>query len=184
MWSRPEIPRQHLLRLFSEGSEVVKGQLETADRRRGELVRGLIAQAANQLQTATRVRSDEYSAADFRVQKLYESGNLSEDCLTAFACAGQFMEVAISLSVLCNLPIGLVERALAQDRSDQILVLARAIGLSWDTTKSILLLQAGGNGTSTQELEQHLATFTRLKIETAKKALQFYRLRERADALN
>ena len=184
MWSRPEIPRQHLLRLFSEASEGVRAQLETADRRRGELVRGLIAQAANQLQTATRDRSAEYSAAHSRVQQLYNSGNLSEDRLTAFACAGQFMEVAIGLSVLCDLPIGLVERALAHDRSDQILVLARAIGLSWDTTKSILLLQAGGNGTSTQELEQHLATFTRLKIETAKKALQFYRLRERADTLN
>ena len=57
------------------------------------------------------------------------------------------------------------------------MVLAKAIGLSWNTTK-LLLLQAGAEEAS--ELEQCFSSFTRLQLDTAKKALQFYRLREQA----
>jgi hypothetical protein len=51
VWSRPEIPREHLLRLFAEASEAVKVKLETADRRKGELIRAMIAEASNRLRT-------------------------------------------------------------------------------------------------------------------------------------
>jgi hypothetical protein len=85
---------------------------------------------------------------------------------------------------MSDLPIALVERAMVDDRSDRIIVLARAIGLSWDATKAILLIQAGTKGSSTQELEQCLASFVKLKTETATKAIRFYRLRERASSAN
>ena len=81
---------------------------------------------------------------------------------------------------MCNLPIALVERAMVDDRSDKIIVLAKAIRLSWDTTKAILLIRAGAKGSSTHEMERCLAAFVKLKAETATKAMQFYRLRERA----
>jgi hypothetical protein len=51
--------------------------------------------------------------------------------------------------------------------------------MSWETTKAILLLQARTNR-STHKNDLHFETFMRLKAETAKKAIQFYRLRERA----
>jgi hypothetical protein len=80
---------------------------------------------------------------------------------------------------MCDLPVGLVEHALVDERSEQILVLTKAIGLTWKTTKAILLLQARTEK-STAELDGLLETFLRLKPETANKAVQFYRLRERS----
>jgi Uncharacterised protein conserved in bacteria (DUF2336) len=84
------------------------------------------------------------------------------------------------LSMMCNLPIGLIERAVAREWSEQILVLAKSIGLSWDTTKAILLLQAGTKGSSTHEINQCFERFGKLQPQTAKKVIEFYRLRERA----
>jgi uncharacterized protein (DUF2336 family) len=184
VWSRPEIPRQHLLRLFTEASEAVRAKFETADRRKGKLISDMVAQASHQLQTHVRENSPEYAAARSQVQALYESGDLSETWLRGFAHEGKFDQTAIALSLLSDLPIALVERAMVDDRSDQIIVLARAIGLSWDSTKAILLIQAGIKGSSTHELEQCLARFVKLKTETATKAIRFYRLRERATSAN
>jgi uncharacterized protein (DUF2336 family) len=180
VWSRPEIPRQHLLRLFAEASDAVRAKFEAADRRKAKLIRGMVNEASHQLQTCVRESSAEYAAARSHVESLYESGHLSQARLRAFAHEGQFDETSIALSLMCDLPIALVERAMVDDRSDKIIVLAKAIGLSWDTTKAILLIQAGTKGSSTHEIEQCLATFAKLKTDTAKKAMQFYRLRERA----
>ncbi|MEH2562480.1 hypothetical protein V1289_002107 [Bradyrhizobium sp. AZCC 2289] len=82
---------------------------------------------------------------------------------------------------MCDLPIGLVERALVQSEPEQVLILAKAIDLSWDTTKAILTLQAGRSGVTKERLDECFASIFRLKPKTAKAALQFYRLRERAN---
>jgi Uncharacterised protein conserved in bacteria (DUF2336) len=100
--------------------------------------------------------------------------------LEAFAREGKFDETTIALSMMCDLPIAPVERAVAQDWSEQVLVLARAIGLSWEATKAILLLQSGTKASASQELNQCHAQFSKLQPETAMKVVQFYRLRERA----
>jgi hypothetical protein len=100
--------------------------------------------------------------------------------LAQFARADKFDETSIALSLICDLPIALVERAFVDKRSEQIIVIAKATGLSWETVKAILLLQAKTRNGLTPKLELSFETFTRLKMETAKKAIQFYRLRERA----
>jgi hypothetical protein len=76
----------------------------------------------------------------------------------------------------------LVERALAQSEPEQLLILAKATDLSWETTKAILTLHAGRSGLAKERLDQCFASFCRLQPKTAKTALQFYRPREQADS--
>ena len=73
---------------------------------------------------------------------------------------------------------------MVQARAELVLLLAKAIGLSWDTAKAILSLRAGPGGVSLAKREESLASFTKLRQETARKALQFLRLRERASISN
>jgi uncharacterized protein (DUF2336 family) len=134
MWLRPEIPRQYLLKVFAEASETVRSKLEDADRQKASLFRDMVAKASDQLQGEARLRSADYAIAESRVQRLHQSGELDESHLAAFARAGKFDETTISLSILCDLPIGLIERAAAQTNAAQILLIAKAIGLSWQTT--------------------------------------------------
>jgi uncharacterized protein (DUF2336 family) len=181
MWVRPEVPRQHLLKLFADSSESVRHRLESANQGKAQLVREMLVRAADRIQAQTRAASSEYAAAQSRVHALRDAAQLDEKALHGFAEAGEFDETTIALSIMCNLPVGVVERAIVQ-WPEQILVLAKSIGLSWDTTKAILLLQAGAKGSSTQEIHQHFAQFAKLQQQSARKALQFYRLRERSAA--
>ena len=59
-------------------------------------------------------------------------------------------------------------------------MLARALEISWATTMKLLLLHAGVNGSSRQQLDITFANFFRLRPETGATALKFYRMREKA----
>lgn len=180
IWARPEIPRQHLLKLFADASESVKLELTSKDPGKASVILEIVAQASHQIQTRAREKSAGYAAALAHVQSLHALGGLGEAQLAEFARAGKFDETSIALSFICKLPIALVERAFVDERSEQIIVIAKAFGLSWETVKAILLLQDKVKNDSKRKLDQHFETFTRLQVETAKKAIQFYRLRERA----
>jgi uncharacterized protein (DUF2336 family) len=181
VWSRPDIPRQNLVKLFVDASEAVKSQLVEADPRRAELIRTAVVQASDQIQTKARIGSEDFAQAKSYVTSLYSSGTLDEGQLVTFANEGSFDKVTVALSLMCDLPVGLIERALVQNQTEQILVLAKAIDLSWVTAVALLLLQAGVNGSSRQQLDLCFASFSRLQPKTAKAALQFYRMREKAN---
>ena len=181
VWLRPDIPRQDLMKLFGEASEAVKSQLLEADTRKAELIKAAIAEASVQLQTKARAGSVDYAVARSYVGSLHSAGKLDNAQLHAFANEGSFDKVTAALSLMCDLPIGGIERAFVQKQTDQILVLAKAIDLSWVTTVSLLMLQAGVNGSSRQQLDQCFASFSKLRAKTAQTALQFYRMREKAN---
>ncbi len=181
VWLRPDIPRQHLLSLFAAASEDVQKQLEVADRQKVELYRYMVAQAKNQIQAKMREGSSSYATARQYVKSLFRSGKLNGECLLAFAQDGKFDEVTIAMSLICELPIGHIERAIVHNQVDHLLVLARAANLSWETAKAILLMRSPTKDTAS-ELEAHYANFTKLQPRTAISAMQFYRLRARAEA--
>ena len=181
VWLRPDIPRQHLLCLFAAASENVQKQLEGADRQKVELYRYMVAQAKGQLQTKMREASSGYATARQYVESLHRSGKLTGECLLELARDGKFDEVTIAMSLICELPIGHIERAIVHDQVDHLLVLARAANLSWETAKAILLMRSPIDH-SASELEAHSVKFTKLQPRTAISAMQFYRLRARAEA--
>ena len=180
VWSRQDVPRRHLLKLFTTASANVRRTLEATDPKKANLIRDVVNDVTNQMQAQTRAQSRDYALAHRIVTALHQAGELDESKLKEFAAAGEFDETTVALSILCDLPVGTCERALVQDRAELLLLLVKAIGLSWETTKAILLLRAEPRGLSTHDREQNLASFSRLRQETAGKALQFLRLRERA----
>jgi uncharacterized protein (DUF2336 family) len=181
IWSRPDIPRQNLVKLFVDASETVKKQLVEADFRRAELIRSMVAKATDVIQTKARAGSHDFAEALDLVRELNAEGKLGEPQLLAFAAEGNFDKVVAALAVMCNLPIGVVERAFAQNQTEQIIVLARAIDISWTTTERLLLLHPAVNGGSRQQLDLNFTSFARLQPKTARTALQFYRMREQAN---
>jgi hypothetical protein len=53
--------------------------------------------------------------------------------------------------------------------------------LSWETTKAILSMRANRDGNAKERLDRCFASYFRLRPKMARTALQFYRLRQRAD---
>jgi uncharacterized protein (DUF2336 family) len=181
VWSRPDIPRLDLVKLFAHASGLVRAKLEAADPRRAAQIRTAVADASDAIQAVARAGSHEHAQALAHVRSLHSFGQLDEARLLAFVCDGDFDKTAIALSIMCDLPIGLVERALAQSEPEQLLILAKAIDLSWETAKAVLTLQAGRGGVEKQRLNQCFASYFRLQPKSARAALQFYRLREQAN---
>src|SRR6202035_2746808 len=84
VWSRPDIPRQNLVKLFVDASEAVKNQLVEADPRRAELIKSMVAQATDDIQTKARAASNDFSVASDEVRELNAAGKLNEPQLLAF----------------------------------------------------------------------------------------------------
>ena len=99
-----------------------------------------------------------------------------------FAQQGKFDEVTVALALMCDLPVGHIERAIMHHQADHLIVLAKAIGLSWETTKAILSMHSPAKAAMTAKLEAHCASFAKLQPKSAISAMQFYRLRARAEA--
>jgi len=180
VWLRRDIPRESLVKLFVDASEVVKGQLIAADPQRAELIKTAVAEASDQIQRKARAAFDDFAQAKAHVGSLYASGQLNEVRLHAFAGERSFDKVTIAMSLMCDLPLQLVERAFVQNKPEQILILAKAIDLSWVTTVTLLLLQAGVSGGARPQLDQCHASFARLQSKTAQATLQNLRTRESA----
>lgn len=182
IWSRPDIPRSHLLRLFSEASEVVRARMLEADSGKARLIDDMLAQGLERLQAGSRDQSAAYASAEAYVRGLHDAGELDEVRLHDFAEANQFENALVAFKLICDVPIGVIERAMVEDSAERVIVLARAAGLSWETTSAILKLRARNHGQSREEVARSVESFRKLQPETAKKALQFYRLRDRAIA--
>lgn len=180
VWSRPDIPRGELLKLFVHASEVVRGKLEAADPRRTAAIRAAVAEALEEVQTTARAGSNEHTDAAALVRSIHAMGKLDEARLLSFVRSRCFDKTAVALSLMCDLPIGPVERALVQSEPDQLLILAKAIDLSWETTKAILNLHPRFEDVPKERLDRWFASFFRLQPKSARAALQFFRLQERA----
>lgn len=182
VWMRTDIPRHHLLTLFAAASQDLQKQLEAADPQKSHLYRSMVAQAKSQMHRTTREESANYTASHARVEALHRAGGLSEQCLLAFAQAEGFDEVTVALSLLGDLPVGHVERAMIHNEVDHVLVLARAIGLSWEVTRAILSMRLPQRNRRQTDPETYRGSFVKLQRQTALSAMQFYRLRARAEA--
>jgi hypothetical protein len=66
-----------------------------------------------------------------------------------------------------------VDRAMHGERSDTILIIARAIGLKWGATKLLLQLWSRPKLLPPEELQRSLAAFEQLNPTTAAHLLRF-----------
>lgn len=170
---RPDIPRDHLLRLLVRASHAVQIKLEAAHPSLASMIQTAVAEAATMILDETSTLSRDYVEARAQVELLHTAGRLGENQVALFAATNQFEETVAALAILCNLPIEAVDRAMVQDRPDAVLVMGKAVGMSWQTIKTILRMCAGARGISPGELEQCRTTFSRLKPATARQVIEF-----------
>ncbi len=82
------------------------------------------------------------------------------------------------------MPVYTVEIALVDKNKEVILILAKALDLSWTTTMAILFLGAPGYRIAAKGLEHMKGEFSRLNVETSRKVLETYRSRKVSLAAN
>jgi hypothetical protein len=180
VWSRLDIPRQQMVKLLHDDSEALRLQMEADNPRLVGAIRSAIASARERIQAQARIGSVEFQLAQASLPGMHAEGRLTEAVVGTLVEQERFDHVVTALSLIGDLSIALVERIVAQGRYEQIMLLAKAAEFSWETALALIVFQAAGKTLSESERDQHAASYARMQVKTAKAALQFYRLRERA----
>ncbi len=176
--SRPEIPAPSLSALIAKASSAVRAKLEVAHPRAKAEIRRMVAEAAGRVEARMVSPTFDYTAAMASIQTLKQFGKLDERVLASFAQAGAFEQVVVVLAVMSNLPLQFIERSMTRDQSENLVAVAKAIGLSQPTVNDILLLRAKKGFLAQGEIAQRLARFNRLQSATAQEIVRLHRTRQ------
>jgi Uncharacterised protein conserved in bacteria (DUF2336) len=180
--ARRDLPRQHFLGLLQQASATVRARLANENPDASGALDTVLGEVVGGIRSETRRGSTDYAAARTLVEARHSARLLGEADVHGFARERRFEETAVALSLLCGIEIDVVERALLDPGNEIALILAKIAGFSSTTAKAILLLKAADRGMSAQDLEQALASYSRLQVATARRVFGFYRARLRAPA--
>jgi uncharacterized protein (DUF2336 family) len=180
---RKEIPRHMFQQLIAKASDVVKRKLE---RERPDLVDAIqtsVTEVTGKLHSKFGPATKGYFAAKRLVTAQHQYGNLNENSILQYARSHKIEEVTVGLSLLCSLPVDVVERALVHSSSEMTLILARALGFGWETAMALLFLGAKDHRIPADDLNDTKEEFARLNIETSRGVLRAYQSRKNATAI-
>jgi uncharacterized protein (DUF2336 family) len=180
---RTDIPRQHFLMLLEKASNAVRARLAAENPPAASAdIDDVMAEVVEGIRDEFRDASPAFAAAEAAVMRQNRIRRIGEAEIYEYARDRKFEETAIALSLLCDTPIDVVERALLDPGAEIVLILAKVAGLSRNTTKAVLLLRAADRGMSSEDLDQALTSFNRLQPDTAKRVLSFFRSRSKKPA--
>jgi uncharacterized protein (DUF2336 family) len=175
---RSDLPLQLFEQLVEAASDAVRAKLAAENPHTRHNIHRVVNDVAARIKIHAASQSPKYAAAQVLVESLQRSGQLNADKLVAFADAGRFEEVIVAFAVIANMPTDVVERKVNDDSAVFLLILAKAIGLSWATTKTILALTPRQHRHLLNDAEECQKAFQRLNQPTAQKILDFHRMRE------
>ncbi len=174
--SRPDLPHDVFLALLAAASEMVRAKLIAEHPPFAhEIDRTVTTVTAELRDDALTRKSLDYTAARGLVQSLREAGQLTDGTIRTFAQDRNLEQVIAAVAQICDVPVEIAEAVFLGDQLETLLIFAKAAGLSWPTAKAILLLSARQQGSSNAQVEQRLASFDRLNVDTAKRIIEFYR---------
>lgn len=174
---RTDIPRQLFQQLIAKASDDVKKRL---GRERPEMVAQIqssVSEVAGALQSKLGPASRSHFVAKRVVATQHRLGNLNEASIAGYACSHRFDEVTIGLSLLSGIPGDVVERVLMDRNREMLLVLAKALDFSWETTMSLLFLGAKDHRISAKDLNDFKDEYRGLNVESSRSILKFYESR-------
>ena len=180
---RKEIPRHMFQHLIAKATDEVKRKLE---HERPDLVSQIqtsVADVAGALQSKFGPASKSYFAAKRTVAVQHKYSNLNENSILEYARSHKIEEAVVGLSLLCSLPVDVVERALVDGNTEMTLILAKALDFAWETAMALLFLGAKDHRISAADLDDMREEFARLNNETSLSVLRFYQARKHAAAV-
>jgi uncharacterized protein (DUF2336 family) len=177
---RPDIPKPIFQQLIAKASADVRRKLEQERPELAAEIRTSVAEVTGSLQSRVAARLGSLASAEKAVTARHRLGRLDEMAIGDYARGHRIEEAMVGLSLLCALPVGAVEHAMADP--EMVLILAKAKGFAWETAMSLLFLGAKEHRIRARELETFKNEFSRLDARTSQDVLSFHRAREQKGA--
>ena len=184
---RSDIPRQYFLKLLECASATV-AKLEASNPQAVAAVRDTVDDVATAMQRDVRETSQAHTSAVRDAKRRFNVRPISEASVHDPAHAQDFEKTVVALARLGVFPVDLVERALLDEGDDMLLLLAKAAGCSWTTTRELLLMFVANRSLKPDDITRAFERYKKLSQETARNIVNFYErrmtLRAKADAKN
>jgi len=167
--------------------DLLEGSIDIIRRRLFEVVKPArqadIKRAMSKISgVAERVESRrDFAPAQRAILALHNAGQLNEAALFGFAKAYKYEESIAALSAMSAVKIATLDRLIAGDRHDPILIVGKAIGLEWATVRALIQLRLGPSRVaSAADIEIARMNFGRLMALTAERVVTFWQTRQSA----
>lgn len=183
--SRPDFPPALFERLLEAASERVRAKLKAEHPFAAREVDRAVVDITERLRGGTAILPPpaRTPAQEF-VHSLNRTGRLNPARLVAFAKAGQFNTLIAALALMAYAPDDVVAEMVNAPEYEPLLILARAIGLSWETTKTIFIACRHTQPLRPGDLEKCSSAFHRLDRKAARKILDFRCANPQSKTLN
>jgi hypothetical protein len=179
---RKDIPRHVFQQLIAKASDNVRKRLKYERPDMVDQIQSSVTDVAGALQSKLGPVSRGYFVAKKVVTTQHQQGNLNENSISGYARAHRVEEVTIGLSLLCSLPVDVIERAMMDRNRETLLILAKALDFSWDTSMALLFLGARDHRITANDLKDLEHEFGHLNVATSRSIVEFYQSRKNAAA--
>ncbi len=177
---REDIPSRLFRQLLMQASEVVQKRLLAQAKPETQAeIRRVLAKVTDEV--GARAAPRNYAAAMTAVRARHQERQLTEADVAEYAKNGMYEETIAALAVMSAVPVAVVDRLLNGERSDPVLILARAAGLKWPAVRDIIGARPGSKP-SAQTLDAARENFERLTVTTAQRVVRFWQVRQDSDA--
>jgi uncharacterized protein (DUF2336 family) len=123
----------------------------------------------------------DFAPAQRTILALHRAGELNEAALLGFAKAHKYEEAVAALSAMSGVKIATLDRLIAGDRYDPILIVGKTVGLEWATVRALILLRLGPSRVaSPADIEGARVNFARLMPSTAERVVGFWQTKQSA----
>ena len=177
---RDDLSAEQLKDLLSGSIDVVRRRLFDVVKPARQMA---IKRAMNEISgTVERVEGfRNFEPAQRTVLALHRDGALGEGALLNFAKANKYEESIAALAAMTGVKITTLDRLIAGDRYDPILIAGKAVGLEWATVRALILLRLGPNRMAPPaDIESARLNFSRLMPSTAERVVGFWKARPAA----
>src|ERR1700693_816624 len=129
--------------------DLLEGSIDIMRRRLLEVVKparqAAISRAMNEISGVMEVVESrrDFAPAQRTILALHRAGELNEAALLGFAKKHKYEETVAALSAMSGVKIATLDRLIAGDRYDPILIVGKTIGLEWPTVRALILLLLG-----------------------------------------
>jgi uncharacterized protein (DUF2336 family) len=167
--------------------DLLEGSIDIVRRRLFEVVKPgrqtAIKQAMSELSGVPEPLASgrDFAPAQRAILALHRAGELNESALLGFAKSYKYEESVAALSAMSGVNIATLDRLIAGDRHDPILIVGKTIGLEWATVRALILLRLGPNRVpAPADIETARVNFARLMPSTAERVVNFWQTRQSA----
>ena len=126
--------------------------------------------------TAIVANSDQrpdYASAQAKMIELGRKGRLNDSTINRFAISGEYTNIVAALALLTGSPTDVIERLIASDSIEGLVLACKASRLDWATANAIARHRPGHSPVPAEELEKAKKTFETFSLSAAQRTVRF-----------